>query len=81
MAQMAQINGTADVLEFLAGLPSPEEVLALRPSTDLQSRIEELLEKSRDEGLSFAEEEDWQQIESLEHLVRTAKANALQRLN
>lgn len=72
-----QFNGAADVLGFLAGLPSPEEVLALRLSADLQSRIEELLEKSGDEGLSFAEEEEWQQIEALEHLVRTAKANAI----
>lgn len=67
----------ADVLRFLAGQPSPEEVLALRPSAGLQSRIDELLAKGLNEGLSVAEEEEWQQIEALEHLVRTAKANAI----
>lgn len=76
-----QFDGAADVLEFLATLPSPEEVLALRPSASLQSRIDELLEKGRNEGLSTAEEEHWQQIELLEHLVRMAKTNALQRIN
>lgn len=76
-----QFEGAADVLGFLVGLPSPEEVLALRPSAGLQARIDELVEKSRYEGLSSVEEEDWQQIEALEHLVRKAKANALQRLN
>lgn len=74
---MAQINSAADVFDFLAGQPSPEEVLALRPSAGLQSRIDELLAKGLNEGLSVAEEEEWQQIEALEHLVRTAKANAI----
>jgi hypothetical protein len=76
-----QFDGAADVLEFLAGLPSPDEVLALRPSALLQSHIDALLEKSRAEGLTVAEEEDWRQIESLEHLVRMAKAKAVQRLH
>jgi len=76
-----QFDGAADVLEFLAALPSPEEVLALRPSPDLQARIEALLAKNRDEGLSAEEEADWAQIEYLEHLVRMAKARARQRLN
>jgi hypothetical protein len=76
-----QFDGAADVLEFLAGLPAPGEVLALRPSAGLQQRIEELLEKNRAGGLSADEEAEWQQIEYLEHLVRMAKANAQQRLN
>jgi hypothetical protein len=76
-----QFDGAADVLEFLAGLPTPDEVLALRPSAALQSRIDALLDKSRAEGLTAAEEEHWQQIEYLEHLVRMAKAKARQRLN
>jgi hypothetical protein len=76
-----QFDGAADVLEFLATLPSPEEVLALRPSPGFQSYIDELLERGRNEALSPAEEDEWQQVEFLEHLVRTAKANALQRIS
>ncbi len=60
-------------------LPSPEEILALRPSDALQSRVQTLLEKNREEGLSPAEEQEWQQYEYLEHLVRMAKARALLR--
>ena len=37
------------------------------------------LEKNREEGLSPAEEQEWQQYEYLEHLVRMAKARALLR--
>lgn len=32
-------SGLADVLEFLANLPTPEEILALKPSEALQQHI------------------------------------------
>jgi hypothetical protein len=70
-------QGAADVLEFLAGLPDPEAILALRPSRALRGRVQELLEKSRSIGLTAEEEREWQQYEYLEHLVRLAKARAL----
>lgn len=38
-------QGTAEVLELLATLSSPEEILALRPSSALQSRVQTLLQK------------------------------------
>lgn len=80
-ADELQFSGAADVLEFLANLPSPEDVLALRPSASLQERISELLEKNRDRGLSPEEEVEWEQFQYLEHLVRLAKARAYLRLN
>ena len=71
-----EFEGMTDVLEVLARLPSPEEVLALRPSAALQERIDVLLNKNRFEGLSPEEQREWQQYEYLEHLVRLAKAQA-----
>ncbi|MGH9946753.1 MAG: hypothetical protein ACRD6X_06115 [Pyrinomonadaceae bacterium] len=69
-------KNVADVLEFLAGLPSPKETLDLRPSEDLQIKIDELLEKNRREVLSETEENQWAGYEFIEHLVRIAKAKA-----
>lgn len=66
----------ADVMEFLASLPTPTEILDLRPSEELRSEIERLLEKNRNEGLSEAEERTWAGYEFIEHLVRKAKARA-----
>jgi hypothetical protein len=80
-ADELSFTGAADVLEFLANLPSPEEVLDLRPSEVLQERISELLEKNRTFGLSGEEEAEWEQFQYLEHLVRLAKAKAYLRLN
>ena len=52
-------KNVADVLEFFAGLPSPNEILELRPSEDLQAKVSELLEKNRREGLNETEEKLW----------------------
>jgi hypothetical protein len=67
----------ADVLEFLASLPAPEEILALKPSETVQQQVAMLLEKNRDTALTPDEERSWQQYEYVEHRVRMAKAKAL----
>jgi hypothetical protein len=69
-------SGLADILEFLAGLPSPQEILALKPSADLQAEVQRLIEKTKGQGLSEEEERRWQQYEYIEHLMRMAKAKA-----
>ena len=71
--------GLNSLLETLARLPSPEEVLALRPAPVLQDRIEELLDKNRAGGLSVEERREWEHYEYIEHLIRLAKARAIQR--
>lgn len=73
-------SGLADVLEFLATLPTPEEILALKPSAGLQQDIQDLLEKNKTVGLTSQEEQLWQQYEYIEHLVRIAKTKALLKL-
>jgi hypothetical protein len=76
----AGFSGLADVLEFLASLPAPEEILALKPSEAVQQQVAMLLEKNRDTGLTPDEERSWQHYEYVEHLVRMAKAKALLKL-
>ncbi|MBI3698442.1 MAG: hypothetical protein HY238_26830 [Acidobacteria bacterium] len=73
-------GGAAEVLELLASLPSPEEILNLRPSEGLQRRVQELLGKSRAGKLTAQEEEEWERYQYLEHLVRMAKAKACLKL-
>lgn len=75
-----QFHGLAPVLEKLAELPSPEEVRALRPSPELQARISELLVKNREAGLTPEEDAECQRYETVEHLVRLAKARAAAKL-
>src|SRR5260370_278037 len=76
----AGFSGMAGVLETLASLPTPEEVLALRPSSALQERIEELLDKNRCGVLSSEEQRERDQYQYVEHPVRLAKARAALKL-
>jgi hypothetical protein len=76
----AGYSGVSDVLERLATLPTPEEVLALRPTPPLQKRLDTLLEKNRTAGFSADDQREWDQYKFLEHLVRMAKANAARKI-
>jgi hypothetical protein len=73
-------DGAADVLELLAALPSPEEILNLRPSARLSARVSEIIEKSRAGAMTPLDEEEWERYEYLEHLVRLAKAAAQRKI-
>ena len=64
------------ILAKLAPSISPKEILALHASHTLQTRIDKLLEKSKEEGLSSDERREWEQFCYVEHLVRMAKGNA-----
>ena len=72
--------GLSGVLETLATLPTPEEVLALRPSASVQARLEELVQKTRQGHLSAEEQREWDHYQFVEHLVRLAKAKAVLKL-
>ena len=74
-------DGAADVLELLAALPTPEEILNLRPSPRLSARVSEIVEKSRAGAMTPHDEEEWERYEYLEHLVRMAKAAAQLKLD
>ncbi|MBR8833001.1 MAG: hypothetical protein DSM106950_02890 [Stigonema ocellatum SAG 48.90 = DSM 106950] len=65
-----EFSGVAEVLEFLASLPTPEAIIALRPSEALQAQLSTLLEKNRTVGLTTTEEQLWQGYEYLEHVFR-----------
>jgi len=68
------------VLDVLAGQPSPDRVLALRPSPQLQARVSDLLTRSKAGDLSSREEAELERYLVVEHLVRLAKAYAYKSL-
>jgi hypothetical protein len=68
------------IIELLASQPSPEEILALRPTPTLQARLSELLERNKAGTLSRQDESELDRYLFLEHLVRLAKAHAYKRL-
>ncbi|MGB3240650.1 MAG: hypothetical protein WBB29_20345 [Geitlerinemataceae cyanobacterium] len=79
-AETISFQDDLEILEFLASLPSPEEIFALRPTPALQSRMSELLEHNKSRTLSRQEAIELDRYFLLEHLVRLAKANAYKQL-
>jgi hypothetical protein len=68
------------IIELLTSQPTPEQVLAIRPSPELQARVSELLGRNKEGELSRQEETELERYLTLEHLVRLAKAHAHEQL-
>ena len=68
------------IIELLTSQPMPEQVLAIRPTPELQARVSELLGRSKEGELSRQEETELERYLTLEHLVRLAKAHAHKQL-
>jgi hypothetical protein len=78
VARSGYVDAT-EVLEFLARLPQPEEILALHASASLQRRVEELSEKQREGTLTAEEASELDHYLYVDRLVRLAKAHAQRR--
>jgi hypothetical protein len=63
------------IIEVLTSRPTSEQVLALRPSPELQAWASELQSRSKQGMLSSEETLELERYLLLEHLVRMAKAN------
>jgi 16S rRNA C1402 (ribose-2'-O) methylase RsmI len=68
------------IIELLASQPSPEVILAIRPTPTLQARMSELLEQNKSGTLTRPEEVELDRYLLLEHWVRLAKAHAYKNL-
>jgi 16S rRNA C1402 (ribose-2'-O) methylase RsmI len=68
------------IIELLASQPSPEVILAIRPTPTLQARMSELLEQNKSGTLTRSEEVELDRYLLLEHWVRLAKAHAYKNL-
>ncbi len=69
-----------DAVDFIAAGPRPEEVAAFRASDAARSRVADLLDREEGDGLSPDEASELEHAVSVEHLMRVAKARALQHI-
>ena len=67
------------VADFLASM-GPARILELHAPETMQQRLEELLEKEKESGLTVEEKDELDHYIVLERLIRLAKANAYLRL-
>ena len=69
-----------DVLEFLAGGPSIQQVVEYRPSAAAQQRFSALLEADRKRVLSLEEEEELVHYVQMDRMLSLLKAKSYRRL-
>lgn len=65
-----------EMMEFLGSSPTTKQIIDFRISATAQDRLEELLEKNRDEGLTEAESAELDVYELVHHSVVQLKAHA-----
>jgi len=78
--ESADFKDETAITDLLSSQPTPKQVLAIRPSPELQARVSDLLYRSKQGELSRQEESDLDRYLLLEHIVRLAKARAYQQL-
>jgi hypothetical protein len=64
-----------EVAYFIAAL-DPQKLLKLKPSKAILLRVEELISKKKEKGLSAEEQYELDRYLALEHLISLAKAQA-----
>jgi hypothetical protein len=81
MAETSEVHDESAIVELLTSQPSPEQIMAIRPSPSLSARVSELLDRSKRRELDRQEEGELERYLVLEHLVRLAKAHAYRQLD
>jgi hypothetical protein len=69
-----------EILDVLLSRPSPEDILALRPSDAAQARLRELLDTNRHNALTDEQKAELTSFLELETFVRRLKIRAREKL-
>jgi len=69
-----------EVLDFMVTSPTPEQIVAFKPSDDLEQRMHHLLEKNARDTLSMAEQTELDAFTNLNHFMNILKIRARQKL-
>ena len=65
-----------EMLDFLAGGPTPEQIIAFKLSPATQARLEELLDKNREAELTNEETAELDVYKQINHILILLKARA-----
>lgn len=70
----------SEVLEFMVTSPSPQDIIAFKPSEALESRLTALLSKKNQDVLSDLEQEELDAFLNLNHFMNMLKIHARKKL-
>jgi hypothetical protein len=73
---VTQFTAHDEVFEFLTSTPTPEQIIAFRPSEATQERVRYLLDQNRSGILTPEERAELDEFSQVEHFMRMLKAKA-----
>ena len=57
------------ILDFLASQPTPEQIAAFRPTSEMQARLQYLLSCNTEGTITLEESQELDEYEQIEHLI------------
>ena len=69
----------SEIIDFLASTPTPEHIIAFKPSDQLEQRLSDLLTKNRADSLSVEEREELDEFLRMNHFMNMLKIRARQK--
>ncbi|HLV33523.1 MAG TPA: hypothetical protein VKY59_00355 [Spirillospora sp.] len=70
----------AEIIDFLASTPTPEGIIAFRPSDHLEQRLRYLLEQNSNGALTAEERRELDEFLRMNHFMNMLKIRARQKL-
>jgi hypothetical protein len=65
-----------EITDFLASSPTPQEIVAFRPSETLERRALDLLQRNREHRLTGEERAEMEEFMRMDHFMTLLKAKA-----
>lgn len=69
-----------EIIDFLASTPTPEAIIAFKPSSRLEQRLSDLLEQNRRETLTAEDRQELDEFLRMNHFMNMLKIRARQKL-
>jgi hypothetical protein len=70
----------AEIIDFLASTPTPEQIVAFKPSSHLEQRLSYLLEQNGEDALAAEERRELDEFLRMNHFMNMLKIRARQKL-
>lgn len=70
----------AEIIEFLASTPTPERIIAFKPSEQLELRLNYLLSQNRQDTLTDNERQELDEFLRMNHFMNMLKIRAREKL-
>lgn len=69
-----------EIIDFLASTPTPEDIIAFKPSDRLEQRLSDLLEQNRQDTLTIEGRTELDEFLRMNHFMNMLKIRAREKL-